>query len=188
MRSISLSAQGRLTAVGRVSNKALDAAWTAAWKRAGSPPLSASAARAARAIPMPAVTPSAGAPRTVMLQMASATCCQVVQRTSTSSRGRRRWSMSTTAPSRHRTGRMLSTASTPAICACAAWRRRLRAAPRRRFPSCSGPHVPTAEVLHLLGRQLIDGGPQRGHLQAWRSPGRRPRVRRTPSSPRSRRS
>ncbi len=57
MRSISLSAQGRLKAVGRVSNRALDAAWTAARKAPGSPPLSASAARAARAMPMPAATP-----------------------------------------------------------------------------------------------------------------------------------
>ena len=46
--------------------------------------------------------PIAGAPRTTMPRIASATSCQVTSRTSTTAAGSRVWSSSTTAPSSKR--------------------------------------------------------------------------------------
>ena len=79
-RCISSSAQGRLTAVGRVASRPFAACSSAARNAAGSSGLAAAASAAASAMPMAAVTPMAGAPRTVMSQMRSATSCQVRQR------------------------------------------------------------------------------------------------------------
>ena len=78
-RRISSSAQRRLTAVGRVASRPLAACSSAARNAAGSSGLAAAAAAAASAMPPAAVTPIAGAPRTVMSLMRSATSRQVRQ-------------------------------------------------------------------------------------------------------------
>ena len=65
--------------MGRVANRPLAACSIAAWKAAGSPGGAAAASAAASAMPPAAVTPIAGAPRTVMSAMRSATSRQVRQ-------------------------------------------------------------------------------------------------------------
>ena len=83
MRSI---AQKRLTAVGRVAAKS--AASRSIAGASGSP--AAAAWRAPRAIPKAAVTPIAGAPRTAIVRIASATSSGRLSRSSTVSAGNRR--------------------------------------------------------------------------------------------------
>src|SRR6478672_1136111 len=82
---ISSSAHARLTAVGRDSRRTRSAA-------SRSSPFDA-----ASAMPYAAATPIAGAPRTTIVRIASATSAADRHSTSTSSSGSRRWSRSTTA-------------------------------------------------------------------------------------------
>ena len=67
--------------MGRVASRPLAACSSAARNAAGSSGLAAAASAAASAMPPAAVTPMAGAPRTVMSLMRSATSRQVRQAT-----------------------------------------------------------------------------------------------------------
>src|SRR4249919_233615 len=137
--TIRSTAHGRFTAVGRAA--ASPAAARATSSRSTST-LPAVLRTAASATPYAAATPIAGAPRTAMSRIASATCCQVASRSSTASAGRRRWSSRTTASSSRRTiacGLRMSVATGTAG---SGWLRAL---------------VPGVHVAALLVGQLVDG-------------------------------
>src|SRR5882672_6441617 len=93
------SAQNRLTAVGRLSASVLNASSIASENCAGVPCFSRCASRAT---PNAAAQPMAGAPRTTIERIATATSAAAVQLTYSKREGRRRWSISSRRPSHQR--------------------------------------------------------------------------------------
>ena len=159
---ISSTAQRRLTAVGRVASRPSAASVSAARKAAGSAAFAAAEARAASASPPAAVTPIAGAPRTVMSVMRAATSCQVWQCTYRSSWGSASWSMSTTSSARVstvRTRRREASAGTPRCTFCAATSERPAAqvpwSQEARYLACSSVSVSqSTSMLSSLSRAI----------------------------------
>src|SRR6266705_6768451 len=92
-------AQTRFTAVGRLAAKFLNAISIAASNSARG---QRSCRFASSAIPKAAAQPIAGAPRTTIERMASATSAALAQLTYSRRAGRARWSISSSRPSRHR--------------------------------------------------------------------------------------
>src|SRR5882672_787440 len=93
------SAQERLTAVGRLSASVLKATSIASVNCEGARCFSRCASSA---MPNAAAQPIAGAPRTTIARMATATSAALVQLTYSSRPGSRRWSISSRRPSRQR--------------------------------------------------------------------------------------
>src|SRR5882724_9681771 len=108
------SAQNRLTAVGRLSARVLNPSSIAAANCAGVPCFWRCASRAT---PNAAAQPIAGAPRTIIERIATATSAAAVQLTYSKREGRRRWSISSRRPSRQRSVSTAPASDDPLIAA-----------------------------------------------------------------------